>query len=137
MLADQWAGYFLDSLLAQLSAAERDALTRLCIFDTTLDDEVLAYAEIKPEWVSRWLDLSLLQLEGGAPVIPPHMQGAWGLLPEAEKRKLAPPAMYTVPPVIREYMTGRMTKDERRRAHGWAAAYYGRPFLEIRAAGRG
>ena len=34
MLADQWAGYFLDALLAQLTAAERDSLTRLCIFET-------------------------------------------------------------------------------------------------------
>ena len=30
-----------------------------------------------------------------------------------------------------EYLTGRMTKDERRRAHEWAAAYYGRPFVEM------
>ena len=82
--------------------------------------------------MTRWLDLSLLQREGGgAPVIPPHMQGVWDLLPEAERRKLVPPAMYTVHPVVREYMTGRMTNDERRRPHEWAAAYYGRPFLEM------
>jgi tetratricopeptide (TPR) repeat protein len=132
MLADQWAGYFLDALLTQLSAAERDALTRLCIFDTGLGDEEFTYAEIRPTWVTRWLDLSLLQREGGGqPQIPPHMQGVWDLLPESEKRRLAPSAMYTVHPVVREYLTGRMTKDEKRRAHEWAAAFYGRPFVEI------
>ena len=105
MLADQWASYFLDALLAQLSAAERDALTRLSIFDTALSDEELTYAEISPAWVARWLDLSLLQREGGA--------------------------AYTVHTVVREYMTGRMATDERRRAHEWAAAYYGWPFVEM------
>ena len=91
MSADQWAGYFLDSLLAQLSAAERDALTRLCIFDTTLDDEVLAYAEIKPEWVSRWSSpLPAPAREGvGAPVIPPHMQGAWACCPKPKNASCA------------------------------------------------
>ena len=39
--------------------------------------------------------------------------------------------MYTVHTVVREYMTGRMTSDERRRAHKWAAAFYGRPFVEM------
>jgi hypothetical protein len=105
MLAQQWADYFLRALLAQLTAAERDALARLCIFETALDDEVLAYAEIKPAWVTRWLDLSLLQREAGsAPVIPPYMQGIWDLLPESEKNKLAPPALYTAHPVVREYL---------------------------------
>ncbi len=132
MLAGEWAGYFLDSLLAQLSAAERDALTRLCIFDTALDDEEFTYAEIPQAWAARWLDLSLLQREGGAaPAIPPHMQGVWDLLPEAEKRKLAPPTLYTVHPVVREYLLGRKTEDGRRELHRWAAAYYGRPFVEI------
>jgi tetratricopeptide (TPR) repeat protein len=131
MLADQWAGYFLDALLAQLTAAERDALTRLCIFETLLDDEEFTHAEIKPSWLTRWLDLSLLQREaGGAPVIPPHMQGVWDLLPDAEKRRLAPPALYTVHPVVREYLMGRRTTDDRRRLHLWAAEYYGRPFVE-------
>ncbi|MBM3123128.1 MAG: tetratricopeptide repeat protein, partial [Chloroflexi bacterium] len=131
MLADQWAGYFLDALLARLTAAERDALTRLCIFDTALDDELLAYAEIQPAWVSRWLDLSLLQREGGgAPAIPPHMQGVWDLLPDSEKRKFAPPALYTVHPVVREYLL-RNTQYAIRDLHEWAAEFYGRPFVEM------
>ena len=37
MLAQQWADYFLRALLAQLTAAERDALARLCIFETALE----------------------------------------------------------------------------------------------------
>ena len=132
MLAQQWADYFLRALLAQLTAAERDALARLCIFETSLDQEAFDYAEIKPEWVRRWLDLSLVQRAGGGmPDIPAAMLPVWEMLPESEKRKLAPPEAYTVHPVVRESLVGRMTKDERRRAHEWAAAYYGRPFVEM------
>ena len=132
MLAQQWADYFLRALLAQLTAAERDALARLCIFETSLDQEAFDYAEIKPEWVRRWLDLSLVQRAGGGmPDIPAAMLPVWELLPESEKRKLAPPEAYTVHPVVRESLVGRMTKDERRRAHAWAAAFYGRPFVEM------
>jgi tetratricopeptide (TPR) repeat protein len=58
------------------------------------------------------------------------MLPVWELLPESEKRKLAPPEAYTVHPVVRESLVGRMTKVEIRRAHEWAAAYYGRPFVE-------
>ena len=72
MLAQQWADYFLRALLAQLTAAERDALARLCIFETSLDQEKFDYAEIKPEWVRRWLDLSLVQRAGGGcPIFRP------------------------------------------------------------------
>jgi hypothetical protein len=132
LLAQQWADYFLHALLAQLTDAERDALTRLCIFETALDDEEFQYAEVKPEWVRRWLDLSLMQREaGGVPDIPPAMLPVWDLLPEAEKRKLTTPELYTVHPVVREYMLGRMTEDGRRELHRWAAAYYGRPFVEM------
>ena len=35
-----------------------------------------------------------------------------------------------VHPVVREYLSRRMTKDEGRRAHEWAADHYGRPFEE-------
>jgi tetratricopeptide (TPR) repeat protein len=132
MLAQQWADYFLRALLAQLTAGERDALARLCIFETSLDQEAFEYAEIKPAWVRRWLDLSLVQRAGGGmPDIPPHMQGVWALLPESEKRKFAPPEAYTVHPVVRESLVGRMAKDERRSAHKWAAKFYGRPFVEV------
>ena len=131
MLAQQWADYFLRALLAQLTAAERDALARLCIFETSLDQEEFDYAEIKPEWVRRWLDLSLVQRAGGGmPDIPAAMLPVWEMLPESEKRKLAPPEAYTVHPVVRESLVGRMTKDERRKAHEWAADFYARPFEE-------
>ena len=116
MLADQWAGYFLDSLLAQLTAAEQDALTRLCIFDTALNNELLAYAEIQPAWLARWLDLSLLHREGGDP---------------STSFQFPASSYYTVHPVVREYLMGRRTTDDRRRLHKWAAAFYGRPFVEM------
>ena len=75
MLAQQWADYFLRALLAQLTAAERDALAGLCIFETSLNQEAFDYAEIKPEWVRRWLDLSLLQRAGGG--IPIFQRPCW------------------------------------------------------------
>ena len=58
------------------------------------------------------------------------MQGVWDLLPDAEKRKLAPPATYTVHPVVREYLL-RNTHYAIRDLHEWAAEYYGRPFVEV------
>ena len=92
LLAEQWQKRFLDALLAQLTTAERDSLTRLCIFETMLDDELLAYAEIKPAWLTHWLDLSLLHARAADyTIIPPRMQAVWDLLPDVEKRKPAAP----------------------------------------------
>jgi tetratricopeptide (TPR) repeat protein len=109
LLAQQWEGYFLRALLAQLSPAERQALTRLSIFRTRLDDEEFAYAGADAAAVRRWLDLSLLQREVG---------------------RIGNPS-YSVHPVVREYLLGQMTEDERRKLHLWAAAYHGRPFVEM------
>ena len=90
MLAQQWADYFLRALLAQLTAAQRDALARLCIFETSLDQDAFDYAAIKPEWVRRWLDLSLVQTRRAAacPIFRPRCMPVWEMLPESEKRKL-------------------------------------------------
>jgi tetratricopeptide (TPR) repeat protein len=108
LLAQEWENYFLRALLAQLSPTEREALTRLSIFRTRLGDEAFSYAGADAAAVRRWLDLSLLQrerIEGGE--------------------------LYSVHPVVREYLLGRRTEDERRKLHLWVAAFHGRPFVEI------
>jgi tetratricopeptide (TPR) repeat protein len=110
LLAQQWEDYFLRALLAQLSPSERGALTRLSIFRTRLGDEEFGYAGVEAGAVRRWLDLSLLQREVGQIANLPY---------------------YSVHPVVREYLLGRGTEDERRKLHLWAAAYHGRPFVEI------
>jgi tetratricopeptide (TPR) repeat protein len=110
LLAQEWENYFLRALLAQLSPAEQEALTRLSIFRTRLGDEEFGYAEVEAATVRRWLDLSLLQRE----------VGQIGNLP-----------YNSVHPVVREYLLGRGTEDERRKLHLWAAVYQGRPFVEI------
>jgi tetratricopeptide (TPR) repeat protein len=110
LLAQEWENYFLRVLLAQLSPAEQEAMTRLSIFRTRLSDEEFSYAGVEAGAVRRWLDLSLLQRE----------VGQIGNLP-----------YYSVHPVVREYLLGRGTEDERRKLHLWAAAFHGQPFLEI------
>jgi tetratricopeptide (TPR) repeat protein len=108
LLAQEWENYFLSALLAQLSETERQALTRLSIFRTRLDDKEFDYAGVEAANVQRWLDLSLLQRE-----------------------RIEDDELFSVHPVVGEYLLGRMTEDERRELHTWAAAYQGRPFVEM------
>jgi tetratricopeptide (TPR) repeat protein len=110
LLAQQWEDYFLRALLAQLRPAEREALTRLSIFRTRLGDEAFDYAGVEAATARRWLDLSLLQREVGQIANLPY---------------------YSVHPVVGEYLLGQVTPDELRELHTWAAAYHGRPFVEI------
>jgi len=109
LLAQEWEDYFLRALLAQLSPAEREALTRLGIFRTRLDDEEFAYASVDAATVHRWLDLSLLQREVG---------------------RIGNPS-YSVHPVVREYLLGLVTPAELHELHIWAAVYHGRLFVEV------
>jgi tetratricopeptide (TPR) repeat protein len=108
LLAQQWEDYFLRALLAQLSPAEQEALTRLSIFRIRLGDEAFGYAGVEAATVHHWLDLSLLQRE--------RIEGE---------------ELYSVHPVVREYLLGRGTEDERQKLHLWAAAYHGQPFVEM------
>ncbi|MFQ5856175.1 MAG: CHAT domain-containing protein [Anaerolineae bacterium] len=108
LLAQEWEEYFLCALLAQLSGAEREALTRLSIFRTRLDDEEFNYAGVDAATVRRWLDLSLLQRE--------HVEGG---------------ELYSVHPVVGEHLLGQVTPEELRELQRWAATYHGRPFVEI------
>ena len=89
LLTAEWEAYFLKRLLAQLTADQQAALTRLSIFQTKLDEEELAYAGVAEEMVRRWLDLSLLQRERGkAPPLPPQMAALLEMLPPAEQAKV-------------------------------------------------
>ena len=133
LLREQWEGYFLTALLAQLAPAQRDALARLCIFRINLGDDVLAYAGVDDATVRAWLDLSLVQREQGTPAVdlPPEMAELLALLPEDERRKFEAQVTYSIHPVVREYLLGNMSEEERRDLHLWAAGYHGRPFVEI------
>jgi tetratricopeptide (TPR) repeat protein len=128
LLREEWEAYFLRALLAQLSAAEREALTRLSIFRTRLDKEEFEYAGVGDATVRRWLDLSLLQREQvETPDLPPQLAQAAG----AERLQLSQAESYSVHPVVREYLLGQMPPTARRGLHAWAAAYQGRPFVDI------
>jgi tetratricopeptide (TPR) repeat protein len=127
----------LRALLARLTPAEREALTRLSIFRAALDDEALEYAGVDAATVTRWLELSLVQREqsAAAPALPPEMAALLDLLPPAERAKLAQAAgraaeRFTVHPVVRDYLLGGLDEAARRDLHTWAAAYYGQPFVD-------
>ena len=130
LLAPEWEAYFLRDLLGQLTPAGRQALARLAIFQAALDEAALAYAGVTPEETRRWLDLSLLQGVGGAePALPPALLA---LLPPAEQAKLrAETGQVLVHPVVADYLLGQTDGAARRELHRWAAAYYGRPFVEM------
>jgi len=108
MLREQWEEYFLRALLGQLGGGEREALARLSIFRTRLDEEEFAHAGVNAFTVRRWLDLSLLQRE--------RIEGS---------------ELYTVHPVVREYLLNQMPPQALRELHARAAAYHGRPFVEM------
>ena len=133
LLREQWEGYFLTALLARLAPAQREALARLCIFRINLGDDVLAYAGVDDATVRAWLDLSLVQREQGTPAVdlPPEMAELLALLPEDERRQFEAQVTYSIHPVVREYLLGDMSEDERSDLHLWAAAYHGRPFVEM------
>lgn len=134
LLREQWEGYFLAALLARLAPAQRETLARLCIFRINLGDDVLAYAGVDDDAAVRaWLDLSLVQREQGAPAVdlPPEMAALLALLPEDERRQFEAQVSYSIHPLVREYLLGNMNEEEHRDLHLWAAAYHGRPFVEI------
>jgi len=127
LLVQEWESYFLDDLLARLTAPEREALTALSILEEpfwsqTVRDLVgararhpagplLAPQEAQPDAspLQRWLDLSLIQF---------HRTDADG------------DPWYTIHTVVRDYLLGRLDEGQIRDLHWRAAAYYGAPFVE-------
>ena len=63
LLATQWEAYFLADLLAELTPDQKAKLTRLAIFRTPLDEAAFTHADVDAATITRWLDLSLLQVE--------------------------------------------------------------------------
>ena len=104
-----WEAYFLDHLLARLTATEREQLTRLAIFETRIDDGEFSYAEVTAATVRRYVALGLMQQE------------------QIEKATL-----YTIHPVVRDYLLAERRVDAaaQQALHRWAAAFYGRPFVD-------
>jgi tetratricopeptide (TPR) repeat protein len=132
LLRPQWEDYFLKALLAQLPQAERETLERLSIFETALDEEEFTYAGVNADALQHWQALSLVQRQqAAAPDVAAYLLPLLPSLPEAERRKLQPPAAYTLHPLVRDYLLGGLPADERARLHAWAAEFYGRPFIEM------
>jgi tetratricopeptide (TPR) repeat protein len=52
------------------------------------------------------------------------------MLPEAQRRQLQAQERYLVHPVVREYLLAQQSAADRRELHTWAAAYFGRPFVQ-------
>lgn len=123
-LAEEWEAYFLGELLARLAPAERDALTTLAILpapfwwqmarDLLQTSPPLGGTEggkgldVQP-MLARWLDLSLIQFHA------PGTEAPW----------------YTLHPVVRQYLLGRLDEAEIRALHERAAGYYGAAFVEM------
>ncbi len=118
-MAKQWEAYFLADLLARLAADERDALTTLAILEEpfwqgTADELVgaihSAAVPLRDESpLRRWHDLSLIQFE---------------------RTDKDGDAWYSIHPVVREYLLGKLDADARRALHARAAVYYGKPFVD-------
>ncbi len=102
-LTEEWERYFMGALLARLNDAERHALTTASIFDGALDRAMLAHCGADETMAARWHNLSLVQREADA------NDGT---------------ARYSLHPVVREFLLGRLTDDERRRLHLHAAGFY-------------
>lgn len=132
LLQAEWEDYFLRALLDRLTPAEREALARLSVFETALDDDALAYAEVDAETVQHWLDLSLVQRQRTElpAQLPPELQALLDALPAAQRRQLQAQKRYLVHPVVREYLLAQQTAADRRELHTWAAAYFGQPFTD-------
>lgn len=133
LLREQWESYFLGALLARLAPAQREALARLSIFRTALDDAEFGYAGVDSGTVQTWLDLSLVQGEAGGQAVdlPPEMAALLDMLPASERRQFQARPAVTIHPVVREYLLAEQSDDERRELHRWAAAYHGQPFVEM------
>ena len=113
-LAEQWEGYFLGELLGRLTADERRALEAVSVFQGPFWWQMVEWMLPSPvaratgegpgvRALSRFHDLSLVQLEG-----IDKDGDAW----------------YTLHPVVREYLWGRLSAAEQERLHLRAAAWY-------------
>jgi tetratricopeptide (TPR) repeat protein len=132
LLQAEWEDYFLRALLDRLTPAEREALARLSVFETALDDDALAYAEVDAETVQHWLDLSLVQRQRTElPAhLPAELQALLDALPAAQRHRMQAQDRYLVHPVVREYLLTQQSAADRRELHTWAAAYFGKPFTD-------
>lgn len=133
LLREQWESYFLGALLARLAPAQREALARLSIFRTALDDAEFGYAGVDSGTVQTWLDLSLVQGEAGGQAVdlPPEMAALLDMLPASERRQFEARPTVTIHPVVREYLLAEQSDAQRRELHRWAAAFHGQPFVDI------
>lgn len=112
--AEAWQHYFLDAIVRGLDPGEDDALTTLTVFNVPFGAGLLTkLTRITEKYAAplleRWEKLALLQSH--------HIQ-------RGER-------MYTLHPIVRRHILGRVQEDEERAAlHARMAAYHAAPFMD-------
>jgi tetratricopeptide (TPR) repeat protein len=102
-LTAEWECYFMEALLERLSADEEEKLAALCIFRGAFGMDIVAHVGGDNALVEKLRDLELIQREEDVP------DGS---------------ARYSIHPVVREYLLGRLTEPQREAHHLHAAEYY-------------
>lgn len=108
-LTAEWERYFMGALLERLSADEEEKLTALCVFRGAFGMDIVTHVGGDNALIERLRDLELIQREEAAP------DGS---------------ARYSIHPVVREYLMGRLTEAQREAHHLRAAEYYQEQILE-------
>lgn len=102
-LTAEWERYFMGALLERLSADETEKLATLCIFRGAFGTDIVAHVGGDNALIEKLRDLELTQREEDA------RDGS---------------ARYSIHPVVREYLLGRLTEAQRKAHHLRAAEFY-------------
>ena len=102
-LTAEWERYFMGALLERLSANEEEKLAALCVFRGAFGTDIVAHVGGDNALIEKLRDLELTQREKDAP------DGS---------------ARYSIHPVVREYLLGRLTEAQREAHHLRAAEYH-------------
>jgi len=102
-LTAEWERYFMGALLERLSPDEEEKLAALSVFRGAFGMDIVAHVGGDNALAEKLRDLELIQGEEDAP------DGS---------------ARYSIHPVVREYLLGRLTETQREDHHLRAAEYY-------------
>ena len=108
-LTAEWERYFMGALLERLRADEEEKLAALCVFRGDFGMDIVAQVGGDSALIEKLRGLELTQREEDAP------DGS---------------ARYSIHPVVREYLLGRLTEAQREAHRLRAAEYYQRQILE-------
>jgi tetratricopeptide (TPR) repeat protein len=110
-LTAEWERYFMGALLERLSADEEEKLAALCVFRGAFGMDIVAHVGGDNALVEKLRNLELIQREEDAP------DGS---------------ARYSIHPVVRAYLLGRLTQAQHEAHHLRAAEYYEAQILRFR-----